>query len=182
MAFSVGLGGATTGSADPEQTVPPAPERPGIAASAVTACTQFAGALRVSSAYYNRFARSIAGDGAEVDYHDPKIMSENEDGRTALRKAATQALIASGTQGLQPEIADPMRTWSLRATKLLIAMGLRLDGDTLNDAATELNNDATEVQMACANAGARTLVRAPKTNRDTQPATESSSQRHQAPQ
>lgn len=131
----------------------------GAAEPAATACKQFAGALRVSSAYYNKFAYSIAGDGARVDYQDPTVMGDNVDGRTALRKSAAEALIASGTPGLQPEIVGPMRSWSLGATKLLMAMGLRLDGNTLNNAATDLNTDATNAQMACVKAGARPLIR-----------------------
>jgi hypothetical protein len=178
VAFSIGLGGAAAASADPDQTVAPTPGPPPITASdggaaepAVTACKQFARALRVSSAYYNKFAHAIAGDGAQVNYDDPKVIGDNVDGRTALRKSAAEALIASGTPGLQPEIADPMRSWSLRATKLLMAMGLRLDGNTLNDAATELNTDANDAQMACTNAGARPVIRVPRTNPGVQPAT-----------
>jgi hypothetical protein len=165
IALGIGLGGATTASADPDQTMP-APGAPaatvpsdgGGAEPAVIACKQFDAVLRVSSAYYNKFAYSIAGD-AQVDYHDPNVMSDNVVGRTALRKSAAEALIASGTPGLQPEIADPMRSWSLRATKLLLAMGLRLDRNTLNDAATELNTHATNTQMACAKAGAQPVIR-----------------------
>ena len=134
----------------------------GAAEPAVTASKQFTAALRVSSAYYNKFAYSIAGDGAQVDYHDPTVISNNVDGRTALRKSAAEALIASGTPGLQPEIAAPMRAWSLRATKLLMVMGLRLDGNTLNDAATALNADANDAQMACVTARAQPLIRGAK--------------------
>ncbi|WP_234785292.1 hypothetical protein [Mycolicibacterium mucogenicum] len=74
-------------------------------------------------------------------------------GRTALRKAAAAAMTASTTPGLQPEIAAPMRAWSVDATKLLLIMGLRGGGDTLDNAATELNNDAYDAQTACAAAG-----------------------------
>lgn len=175
IVFGIALGGATTASADPDQTKPPPPGPPppgppaatapsagGAAEPAVTACKQFTAALRVSSAYYNKFAYSIAGDGAQVDYHDPTVISNNVDGRTALRKSAAEALIASGTPGLQPEIAAPMRAWSLRATKLLMVMGLRLDGNTLNDAATALNADANDAQMACVTARAQPLIRGAK--------------------
>lgn len=147
VVLGLSLSGAAIASAEPGQ--PPAP------ASAV-ACERFAGAWRVSSAYYNAFAYSIAGTGAYVDYQDPTVRGNNVDGRTALRKAAAEALSASGTPGLAPEIAAPMRSWSLRATKLLLAMGLHGNGDTLNAAATELNMDATDTKMACAQAGART--------------------------
>ncbi|CQD24371.1 hypothetical protein BN970_06403 [Mycolicibacterium conceptionense] len=46
-----------------------------------------------------------------------------------------------------------MRSWSFGATKLLLKMGLRSGGQSLNDTATQLNNDATNAQMACAAAG-----------------------------
>ena len=52
-----------------------------------------------------------------------------------------------------PTIADPMRVWSLGATKLLVKMGLRIPGDSLNSTATEMNNQAEKVQQACAAAG-----------------------------
>ena len=41
----------------------------------------------------------------------------------------------------------------MRATKLVLLMGLRGGGDSLNSTATDLNNDARNVQMACALAG-----------------------------
>ena len=44
-------------------------------------------------------------------------------------------MTAANTPGLQPEIADPMRTWSVDATKLLVKMGLRIPGDSLNTTA-----------------------------------------------
>ena len=50
---------------------------------------------------------------------------------------------AANTPGLQPEVGDPMRSWSLDATKLLVKMGLRIPGDSLNTTANEMNNDAT---------------------------------------
>ncbi|KUH86488.1 hypothetical protein AU186_07415 [Mycobacterium sp. GA-1999] len=115
--------------------------------------------MQFSSKYYNDFAYSIAGDGAQVDYRDPAVRGDNVDGRTALRKAAGEALSASSTPGLQPEIADPMRSWSLHAAKLVVIMGVRGNGDTLNNAATELNKEAQNTQMACANAGALPVIR-----------------------
>jgi hypothetical protein len=96
-----------------------------------------------------------AGDGAHVDYLDPTVNSDNVDGRTALRKSAAEALNASATPGLQPEIANPMRLWSLHAAQLVIIMGVRGDGNALNNAANELNKEATNTQMACVNAGAQ---------------------------
>ncbi|WP_231740231.1 MULTISPECIES: hypothetical protein [unclassified Mycobacterium] len=94
-----------------------------------------------------------------MDYRDPAVRGDNVDGRTALRKAAGEALSASSTPGLQPEIADPMRSWSLHAAKLVVIMGVRGNGDTLNNAATELNKEAQNTQMACANAGALPVIR-----------------------
>jgi hypothetical protein len=43
-----------------------------------------------------------------------------------------------------------MQSWSVRATKLLVIMGLHAGGDSLNATATDLNTDAQNVQMACA--------------------------------
>ena len=60
------------------------------------------------------------------------------------------ALDAAGAPRLPGDVADPMRAWSLHATKLVLIMGLRGGGDSLNAAATDLNTDATNVQMACA--------------------------------
>jgi hypothetical protein len=60
---------------------------------------------------------------------------------------------ASNVPGLQPEIAGPMRSWSLGATALLVKMGLRIPGDSLNNTATSMNNNAEQVQEACATAG-----------------------------
>jgi hypothetical protein len=84
---------------------------------------------------------------------DPQVSNSNVVGRTALREAAGMALSASGTPGLPPEIATPMRKWSLNAARLVLTMGLRGGGDALNTAAADLNNDAREVQLACASAG-----------------------------
>jgi len=60
---------------------------------------------------------------------------------------------SAGTPGLDPTVANPMRAWSADATKLLLKMALRIPGDSLNTTATEMNNDATAAQEACAAAG-----------------------------
>jgi hypothetical protein len=160
IAFAAGLVGVGAASAQPGPAQPlPAPVEGDAPAPAVAACEQFARALRVSSAYYNNFAHSIAGEGARVDYLDPTVATANVDGRSALRKSAAEALSASGTPGLQPEIAAAMRAWSARAAKLLIIMGVQGNGDNLDNAATELNSSANEAQMACAKAGAQPLIR-----------------------
>ena len=116
---------------------------------AVTACGYFAEVLDGSSNYYGDFADSFEGS----NYSDPAVESSNVTGRTALRQAAATAMDAANTPGLAPDISDPMRTWSLAATKLLVKMGLRIPGDSLNTTATEMNNDALKVQEACAAAG-----------------------------
>ncbi len=46
-----------------------------------------------------------------------------------------------------------MPTLPLRATKLLLVMGVHGGGDTLNDTANGMNTDAHNAQMACALAG-----------------------------
>jgi hypothetical protein len=60
---------------------------------------------------------------------------------------------AANTPDLDPAMGDPMRAWSADATKLLLKMALRIPGDSLNTTATEMNNDATNAQQACAAAG-----------------------------
>lgn len=114
------------------------------------ACGQFDTALNVAAANYEDFAYAAAGTGNFVDYQDPEVWRSNVVGRTALRQAAGAALSASATPGLPPEVSGPMRSWSLGATKLLLAMGLRAGGDTLNSSAADLNVDAEAAQMACA--------------------------------
>jgi hypothetical protein len=117
--------------------------------AAVTACGVFAEALDGTSNYYGDFADAIEGS----DYADPAVGDSNVVGRTALRQAAAVAMSAANTPGLQPQIADPMRTWSVDAAKLLVKMGLRIPGDSLNTTATEMNDVASTAQEACAAAG-----------------------------
>jgi hypothetical protein len=113
------------------------------------ACNAFGQVLDGSSNYYGEFADAIEGS----DYSDPAVDSSNVVGRTALRQGAQVAMEAANTPGVDPSIAEPMRMWSLGATKLLVMMGLRIPGETLNGTATEMNNQAEKVQMACATAG-----------------------------
>jgi hypothetical protein len=179
LAFGIGLAGMPTAVADPGDAsgapgpaAPAGPELPPVTpgvpaagpvsvpvdttddsgAPAVTACSQFADALDSASTYYGDFADSIEGV-ERPDYGDPTISTTNTSGRTALREAAASAMSAAGTPGLSPDIANPMRSWSFGATKLLLKMGLRTGGQSLNDTATQLNNDASNAQMACAAAG-----------------------------
>ena len=136
---------------DGEQPVPyPGPGLPETAAPMSEACTRFTAALNLAAVNYEEFAYATAGTGDSVDYRDPNVWQSNVIGRTALREAAREALDASRTPGTPPEVSGPMRSWSLGATKLLMIMGLRGGGDSLNAAATALNADAQNTQMACA--------------------------------
>lgn len=179
MAFSIGFAAMPTAVAEPGDepgvagpAAPGLPELPPVTAAAppagpvsvpvetvddggapaVSACSTFANALDSASTFYGDFADSIEGV-ERPDYGDPTISTTNTSGRTALRQAAASAMSAAGTPGLSPDIANPMRSWSFGATKLLLKMGLRTGGQSLNDTATQLNNDATNAQMACAQAG-----------------------------
>ena len=151
-------------SADPatpvaEQSLAgPAPEVPladsiGPNEAVVTACSQFGGALNLAASNYEDFAYASAGGGNYVDYQDPNVWRSNVIGRTALREAAAAALSASRTAGLPQEVSDPMQSWSLRATKLLLIMGVRGGGDSLNSTVNALNTYAQEGQLACSRNG-----------------------------
>lgn len=132
--------------------IPPGPD-PGNPVA--DACKQFTAALNVAATNYEDFAYASAGNGNVVNYQDPAVDRANQVGRVGLRVAAGAALDASRTPGLPPEVADPMRSWSLDATKLMVVMGLRGGGDSLNSSANELNTDANNVQTACAMAMSR---------------------------
>ena len=124
------------------------PPEPPIANPVSDACNQFSAALNVAAANYEEFAYATAGGGDFVDYQNPDVERYNVIGRTALREAAAASLGASRLPGLPPEVSDPMRDWSLHATKLLLIMGVRGGGDSLNNAANQLNADAERAQMA----------------------------------
>lgn len=162
VAAGVGLAVVPSASADPDDTVPN-PGLPGPVSvagpmsdnadpAAVTACPQFADALDASSVYYGDFADALETY-EQPDYQDPATSSSNSVGRTALRQSAAVAMDAANTPGLGPDISNPMRSWSFGATKLLIKMGLRGGGESLNTTANDMNNAATQVQEACAAAG-----------------------------
>jgi hypothetical protein len=175
IALGIGLAAVPAASADPiapadpvqaEAPTPgPAPwaaPAPGPAAldapvpegdnsAAVTACSQFAGALDYAATNFSDFANDTAGD--KWSYADPTVTYSNVTGRTALREAAAAGLSASATPGLQPEISAPMRAWSMDATKLLVLMGIHAPMDSINGKASDLNNETTNAQMACAAAG-----------------------------
>jgi hypothetical protein len=112
-------------------------------------------ALDHASSYYEDFAYDSAGSGNSVNYQDPNVANANVIGRTALRESAAAAMSAASTPGLPEDIAAPMRSWSFRAAKLLVIMGIRGGGDSLNSTASDMNTDANNAQMACAMNGAR---------------------------
>ena len=153
---------APVGSADPDNPLPGPESTDGTPASAtlptagpsgepvMDACTLFAAALNVAAANYQEFAYATAGSGNYVNYRDPNVAYTNVVGRTALRQSAATALSASRTVGIPAEVADPMRSWSVHATKLLVVMGLRGGGDRLNDFAADLNVIAQQALNACA--------------------------------
>ena len=118
-----------------------------------TACKQFTAAINLAAANYEDFAYATAGNGNVVNYDDPNVERTNLIGRTALRQAAALALDAAGTPGVPPEISGPMQSWSLHATKLVLIMGLRGGGDSLNNAANQLNTDSNNANLACATSG-----------------------------
>lgn len=114
------------------------------------ACDRLAAALSHAATEYEEFAYAAAGGGNYVNYSDPNVERSKIIGRAALRESAAEILDTSRTAGLPPDIADPMRDWSLHATKLLLIMSVRGGGDSLNNAANQLNSDAERAQMACA--------------------------------
>jgi hypothetical protein len=156
LAIGIGLATAPAALADDYGSdsggpvvVTPVDPSDSAAEPAVTACGAFAQVLDGSSQYYGDFADSFEGS----DYSDPTVDSSNVTGRTALRQSAATAMQAAQLPGLDPSIANPMRVWSLGASKLLVKMGLRIPGDSLNSTANEMNNQAELVQQACAAAG-----------------------------
>jgi hypothetical protein len=157
IAFGMGFAFMPTAFADEDDSTAPGPAVAVDAApmsdnaqpAAVTACANFAQALDGSSQYFGDFADSFEGS----DYSDPAVQGSNEVARTALRQAAGVATDSANTPGLDPSISDPMRAWSADATKLLLKMALHIPGDSLNTTATNMNNDATNAQQACAAAG-----------------------------
>jgi len=138
----------------PPDAGPPPPDQDTFSA-VVVACKQFGAALDFAATNYEDFAYNTAGGGNNVNYNDPNIANSNVIGRTALREAASTAMDAANTPGLPGDVADPMRSWSFRAAKLLIIMGVRGGGDSLNNTASDMNTDAKNAQMACALNGGR---------------------------
>jgi hypothetical protein len=129
----------------------PVADDAGVPAQA--ACKQFGAAMAYAATNYEDFAYATAGNGSYVNYGDPSVTNTNTIGRSALEKAAAVALSASATPGLQPELAGPMQAYSMGVAKLAVIMLAQGNGDALNQAATEVNQDAHNAQMACAQAG-----------------------------
>ncbi len=138
----------------PPDAGPPPPDQETFAV-VVTACKQFGAALDFAANNYEDFAYNTAGGGNTVNYNDPNTANSNVVGRTALREAASTALDAANTPGLPGDVSAPMRSWSFRAAKLLLLMGIRGGGDSLNSTASDMNTDAKNAQMACALNGGR---------------------------
>jgi len=138
---------------DPAIAAAPGPADPGSAVP--DACKLFGGALDLAATNYEDFAYATAGNGNNVNYQDPSVSNSNIVGRTALREAAAAAWDASTTPGLLPDVSAPMRSWSVHATKMVVIMGLRGGGDSLNSTANEMNADTRNAQMACAVNGGR---------------------------
>jgi hypothetical protein len=169
IAFCIGLGIIPIASAEPTDgtdadapppgpgTVAPTAFTPGTPENpaAGDACKQFGVAMNYAATNYEDFAYATAGGGNVVNYGDPNVDYSNAAGRAALKEAASVAFSAAGTPGLQPEIAGPMQAWAMNAAKLVLMMGVHAGGDSLNGAATDLNNDSRKVQMACAAAGTK---------------------------
>jgi hypothetical protein len=120
-----------------------------------TACKQFIVALNVASSNYEDFAYASAGGGNFVDYQDPKVARTGLIARAALRESAAAALSSARTPGLPQDVSDPMRSWSLHATKLSLILSLRGGGDSMNASVTDMNTDGQDAQIACALANTR---------------------------
>ena len=151
IALGVGIAVAPAAGADPILPAPPEPAPVSDGAAAATACSKFAQGLDLAAVTYEDFADNTSGD--KWAYTDPIVQDANVNGRTGLRVAAGNALEASATPGLGPDISTPMQKWSLQASKLLILMGVHAPDSSINGAANDLNNAPFDVQMGCSQAG-----------------------------
>lgn len=111
--------------------------------AAVEACSKFAEALDHASDGYGSYADSL-------EDNDGTAHMSNVLGRTSLRESASVAMDAANTPGLPADISDPMRAWSFGAAKLMVKVGLSMSGDTLDQTAVTINDNAEAVQKACA--------------------------------
>jgi hypothetical protein len=150
---SAAVPGAPIGpTGTPQGVDPQTAQMPSSGDPTKDACDLFNKASNYAAINYEDFADYSAGSGNYVNYQDQTVDNANAAGRTALRQAAAAALSASGIPGAAPEVTAPMRSWSLSAAKLVLIMGVRGGGDTLNSTANDLNRQAKEAQMACATA------------------------------
>lgn len=163
----VGLTVPPAASADPTDTTQTDPG-PGAAPptrfTAITteetpavadACKKFSAATSYAAASYEDFAYATAGTGNFVNYGDPYVQASRSEGGKALQKAIAAAMEAAGTPGLPPDVAAPMNSWTMNATKLLAIMAVQAGGDALNSTANDLNTDAHNAGLACAANGSR---------------------------
>lgn len=147
--------GMPPGPADAPRGVDPQANMQSTGDPTKDACDLFNKAVGYASINYEDFADFSAGSGNSVNYLDPSVGNANVAGRTALRQSAAAALSASTIPGVPPEVSAPMQSWSLNAAKMVLVMGVRGGGDSLNSTATQLNTDAKNAQMACAAAATR---------------------------
>lgn len=114
------------------------------------ACDQFAQAVNLGATTYEEFADASEGPDNNVNYADPEVERTSLISRAALRSAAGAALDAANTPGLPPEVSDPMRSWSIHATKLIFVLSLHGGRETMNNAVNQLNVDYGTANQACA--------------------------------
>lgn len=148
--------GVSPGPADAPKGVDPQANTQSTGDPTKDACDLFNKAVGYAAINYEDFADFTAGNGNSVNYLDPSVGNANVAGRTALRQSAAAALSASTIPGVPPEVSAPMQSWSLNAAKMVLVMGVRGGGDSLNTTATQLNTDAKNAQMACATAATHT--------------------------
>lgn len=129
---------------------PELPPIPGTGDVVRDACNRFQQAGNLAATTYEVFADATAGTGNFVNYGDPEVDRTSVISKAGLRTAAGAAVDAANLPGLPPEVADPMRSWSMHATKLMFIIAIRGNGDSLNNAANQLNVDYGNTQQACA--------------------------------
>lgn len=114
------------------------------------ACDQFFEAGNLAASTYEEFADASEGSSNDLNYADPEVERTSLISRAALRSAAAAALDAAGIAGVPPEVSDPMRSWSLHATKLIFVIGLHGGRETMNNAVNQVNVDYGNAKQACA--------------------------------
>ena len=134
--------------ADPQ--VDALPPLPGTGDPVKDACDQFMQAGNLAATTYEEFADASEGSSNTVNYGDPEVQRTSLISRAALRTAAGAALDAANIPGLPPEVSDPMRSWSMHATKLIFVVGLHAGRETMNNAVNQVNIDYGNARQACA--------------------------------